>query len=463
MNKLCAFTLGLAGSFLTACSAGVSPNASKLIPLPAVRQPAALRGASVRPGSYQLLYSFGLPPDGESPVAELLAGKNGEFYGTTTGGGIVGESGYYLGGAVYKISASGTEQVIYTFKGGNDGSSTEAGLIADNKGNLYGVTDYGGGASACAGGCGTVFELQPNGSTYTESVLHAFQGGADGSLPLATLLLQNGVLYGTTAAGGTGSCNVIYGYSGCGTVFALTPKGSGYKENILYSFQGNTGNFDGESPRGALIADNQGTLYGTTEFGGTADPLCLADASGSPTCGTVFSVTPSGKKTTLYRFKGNCSDGSNPRSALLAGQGGVFFGVTVSGGISSRNCTAGTAFELLPNAKQYAERVIYDFGSSDFSGSAPWDAAGLRSDSSGRLYGTATKGGIPSCGCGTVFELFPSGGVYGEQTLFLFPGFDGAQPNASVTLSKGNVYGTAFYGGPYNSYCTYGCGVVYKL
>ncbi len=130
----------------------------------------------------------------------MLAGTNGEFYGTTNNGGAAPSGG---DGAVFKVSATGTESIIYSFQYGTDGAGSEAGVIAGKGGVLYGVTDYGGGATFCSFGCGTVFELTPSGSGYSETVLYRFQGGNDGALPIGGLLLgTTGALYGTTAFGG---------------------------------------------------------------------------------------------------------------------------------------------------------------------------------------------------------------------------------------------------------------------
>lgn len=452
MKRLYSFVLCIFYVALASCSGGGRALST---------MPALSNSAREAAAGFKLLYDFGAPPDAEAPFAELLPGSNGEFYGTADGGGDTGISGYSEG-AVFEISSAGKERVIYRFQGGADGVAPQAGLVADGKGNLYGATDYGGGASACALGCGTVFELQPTGSTFSERVIYAFQGGTDGEIPLGTLLLgKNGVLYGTTAEGGTGTCDIVSGATGCGTVFALTPSGSTYTEKVVYSFKG--GN-DGESPRGSLIADKKGVLYGTTLNGGNTNSLCLADASGKTSCGVVFSSTPSGNEKVLYRFKGGASDGANSRSALLAGPNGAFFGVTLHGGSATRT-GSGTAFELIKAGTKYKDRIIHAFCSASgcADGAGPGGSLGLRSDSTGNLYGTAVGGGDYSCACGTVFELSPSGSSYSLTTLHAFVGSDGETPHDSVTLYKKSLYGTAFLGGSASSACTYGCGTVFKV
>lgn len=454
MKRLYAFSFCLTSIALAACStlgSSVSPKLAPNVGLP-------VNNAA----SFMLLYSFGPLPDGENPFAELLtAHKRGEFYGTTVGGGSVGVSGY-SDGTVFQISSTGSERVIYAFRAGRDGSGPEAGLVEDSNGDLYGATSNGGGASACSLGCGVVFELKPSGSTFTEHVLHRFQGGSDGEGPLATLLLgKNGVLYGTTFAGGSGSCDVASGYTGCGTVFSLTPSGTKYKEKVVYNF---TGGNDGESPRGSLIADQTGNLYGTTLNGGNTNSECLPDGGGKDTCGVVFRLSPAGVEKTLYKFKGGASDGANSRSALLAQAGGSFFGVTLHGGSASQT-GPGTIFKLTKSGARYKETVIYTFCSlsSCSDGASPSGALGLRSDSNGSLYGTTVSGGNSSCSCGTVFKVSLPGSKYSLHTLHSFAGSDGEFPHDSVTLYNGYAYGTTFEGGASGSSCTYGCGTVFKV
>jgi uncharacterized repeat protein (TIGR03803 family) len=135
---------------------------------------------------------------------------NGTLYGTTLAGGKAGCSNNFGCGVVYSITTSGSEKVVYRFKGGSDGGNPLAGLVEVN-GALYGTT-YGGGAS----GLGTVFSISTSGG---EQVLHSF-AGPDGAGPRAGLIDVGGTLYGTTFSGGNGKgC----GGKGCGTVFALTP------------------------------------------------------------------------------------------------------------------------------------------------------------------------------------------------------------------------------------------------
>src|SRR5664279_570642 len=160
--------------------------------------------------------------------------------------------------------AAAQEQVLHNFNNnGTDGTFPQAGLIVDGAGNLYGTTSEGGTYISCSGGCGTVFELTPNGSGgWTETVLHNFNSnGTDGANPYAGLIFDAaGNLYGTTTTGGSTG-------TGYGTVFELTPAAGGtWTEQVLYSFRGGT---DGTWPYAGLIFDAAGNLYGTTPNGST--------------------------------------------------------------------------------------------------------------------------------------------------------------------------------------------------
>lgn len=255
---------------------------------------------------------------------------------------------------------------------------------------------------------------------------------------------QSGALYGTTVAGGgSAACSNPSYTDSCGTVFKLTPSGSGFTESVLHSFQG--GN-DGAYPIGTLIADGTGTLYGTTEYGGASASSCTSP-SGDAGCGTVFKLTPSVSgysESILYRFQGGY-DGAVPQSALLAGSNGKLFGVTARGG-NTGNTNHGTLYELSPSGSGYAERVIFTFDASD--GAFPSDENGLYADSNGNLYGTAPLGGKR---CGVVFKLAPSGSGFTESTLYEFKGsreHDGCDANGSLTAdSSGTLYGTTTGGG----------------
>jgi uncharacterized repeat protein (TIGR03803 family) len=204
--------------------------------------------------------------------------------------------------------------------------------LIDVNGTLYGTTEIGGVYSTnyCGLGCGTVFAITPSG---TEKVLHSFGNGKDGTYPLSGLVEVNGSLYGTTRGGGSGPCSRYV--LGCGTVFSIT---AGGKEKVLYSF---VGGVDGDGPEAALLNVN-GTLYGTTAFGGVNGSGCSTLG-----CGTVFSITLSGHETVLYNFKGT-PDGSEPISGLSYVKGKLY-GTTSNGGRSGSGCRGrgcGTVFSI---------------------------------------------------------------------------------------------------------------------
>jgi hypothetical protein len=401
-------------------------------------------------GHSDVVYIFKGGRDGGVPYANLLAGSNGEFYGTTNRGG--GAAFCTAGcGTVFGVSPTGTEKVLYRFQGGNDGLGAEAGLSAGNGGVLFGTTDYGGGATFCDLGCGTVFELTPSGSRYTERIVYAFQGAADGAIPSGNLLIdKNGALYGTTDLGGgsTKCVGVPSAPGGCGTVFKLTPSGSKYTETILHRFQAGR---EGALPADGLIADTSGALYGTTQYGGGATGC--TSASGTSGCGTVFKLTPSHSgyiESVLYSFRGGTSDGSQPRSALSRGNGSTkqLYGTTVNGGGSGcGGLGCGTVFEVGTSG---GERVLYSFGAVSGDGVQPRDQNGLYADSNGAFYGTTPIGDSAKTRCGTVFRLTPAGSGYTESILYSFQGArrgDGCRPYASLTESAGTLYGTASEGG----------------
>src|SRR5580704_14835934 len=150
-----------------------------------------------------------------------------------------------------------TTKLIYSFAGGNDGEYLDTDLVIDSAGNLYGSTVQGGDFSS-----GTVFQLSPAGTGWTHTVLYSFTGGADGAEPYKGVTLDtHGNIYGTTVSGGGGSCE-----GGCGVVFKLTNSGGTWTQTVIHQF---TGGSDGSGPGSGLTFDRQGNLYGMTPTGGT--------------------------------------------------------------------------------------------------------------------------------------------------------------------------------------------------
>jgi|HubBroStandDraft_6_1064221.scaffolds.fasta_scaffold78011_2 uncharacterized repeat protein (TIGR03803 family) len=332
-------------------------------------------------GTEKVLYSFAGSPDGSAPIANLVNVK-GTLYGTTFSGG----AGCGFGcGTVYSISPSGLEKVLYRFAAYSDGAFPTSHLL-NVKGTLYGAT-VGGGGLGCkpSFGCGgTVYSIS---TTGVETVLYRFAGGSDGMYPVGDLINVNGTLYGTTAYGGGSGC---VGGLGCGTVYTITTAGV---EKVIYRFAGGS---DGWHPEAGLI-DVNGTLYGTTDYGGIYS-LCGGG------CGTVFSISTSGNEHVLYRF-GDSPDGAEPRTALINVKG-TLYGATFEGGgsgcLENRGC--GTVYSLSTNG---TETVVHSFGATNDGG----NPAAALFEMKGSLYGTAENGGggqkCAHVGCGVVFQLQP--------------------------------------------------------
>ena len=233
------------------------------------------------------------------------------MYGTASIGGDSNGDG-----VVYEATRSGsnwTQQAIYTFGGAPDGSHPYNGVIFDNGGNLYGTTT-GGGSS----GNGMVFKLTPSGGGWTETILYNFTGGSDGGFPVSGLIFDGqGNLYGATASGGSG---------GGGTVFQLSPNGSSWNFNLVYSFSGTAQC----GPWGSLNFDSNGNLWGTT--------LCDG-ASGD---GNVFELTGgTGAYSSIYDFTGG-NDGAQPYARPVFDKSGNVYGTASLAGQHN----AGTVWEI---------------------------------------------------------------------------------------------------------------------
>jgi uncharacterized repeat protein (TIGR03803 family) len=357
-----------------------------------------------------VLYAFQGGADGANPFAGLTEDKDGNFYGAASDGGASGN------GAVYRIAPDGTLTVLYSFAGGSDGAGPLSAPILDKHGNLYGVTEFGGGDC----NCGIVYKLSRKGK---ETVLHTFTGQPDGFDPFASPVMDSqGNLYGTTLSGGT-----FYG-----SIYKIAPDGT---ETILYAFAGGS---DGDSPYPGLTIGKDGNIYGATSFGGTHG------------FGTVFRMTPEGTKTILYNFAGGTSDVASPSSTpILDGHDNIYGAGKFGGG----SCNCGAVYEIKRNGK---EKLLHSFaGGSD--GYSP--GYGLTIDKAGNLYGATTEGGSDNCdgfGCGTIFKVGADGT---ESILYVFQGGnDGSTPDAAPVIDPlGNLYGTANYAG------AGGYGVVYRL
>ncbi len=276
--------------------------------------------------THDVLYRFSGWKDGSGPGSGmLLIDRTGDLYGTT---GFGGPNGW---GTVYKMTHSPNgwvETVLFSFSDGPDGSQPNSGVVFDNSGNLVGTANTGGEYNCPGDTCGTVFQLRQSGSEWTEQVLYNFRGGDDGYWPRGAPIVDGmGNLIGTTINGGP---------DGGGTVYMLSPSGSGWSFTTLCGFTG-----DNSGPSDSLIMDASGNLYGTTFENG---------AYGH---GNVFKLSPSlggWQYTSLYDFTGG-SDGGLPESRVLLDSRGNLFGTTTGGGTGSCNPNwtgCGVVWEITP-------------------------------------------------------------------------------------------------------------------
>ena len=297
------------------------------------------------PWSETVLYSFGGKTDGSYPRAGLLVDEQGRLYGATETSVFRLSPPAQAGGAWAFIR-------LHKFTSDNaDGFSSQAGLVRDKQGNLFGTTLWGGfpGNPNCGSlGCGTVFEISPPaaGGAWTEQVIHTFGvSSTDGFDPEAGLALDaNGNLYGTTYSGGT---------PGGGTAFQLSPPaqaGAPWTETIIHNFSYSS--TDGAAPMAAMVLDTAGNLYGTTLFGGNA---CYFNSTPYG-CGVVFKLSPPAAGSTVWNetilefFRRGVGTAHQPAASVLLGKHGSIYGTTVYGGVY--NCYegngCGTVYRLAP-------------------------------------------------------------------------------------------------------------------
>jgi uncharacterized repeat protein (TIGR03803 family) len=376
--------------------------------------------------TYSVLYDF--VGGAVFPNGELIQDSSGNLYGTTT-------QDLYNGGCgvVFELDPNNVFTILHKFVG-TDGCQPIAGLLRDEEGNLYGTT-----SSAGKYGGGTVFKLDTNNTLTT---LHDFgHDRSEGWSPRSRLITINGYLYGVTETGGTGCSG-----GGCGVVFKMTKHGT---ETVLYRF---TGGADGGAPQG-LIQDTVGNLYG------------VADATTAPYGGTVWKLGTSGVLTVLYTFTGG-SDGGAPIGRLIRDTNGNIHGVTAFGGDMScyppQGC--GTVYRLDASGN---EKVLHRFHGGD-DGFMPY--AGLL-DVGGTLYGTNLYSGDPYCpvvegGCGVIFQISKTG-QFSTVHAFTGPPQDGGEPfwMGELTLgTDGSIYGATTYGGSVTQSCpnSGGCGAIFK-
>jgi len=390
--------------------------------------------------------------NGAYPSGSLIQGFNGNLYGTTGEGGNPLCYGGDACGTVFEITDGGTLTSLHSFDT-TDGAHPNAPLVQAADGDFYGATSWGG--SFCTpSGCGTVFEITAGGALTSLYSFCSQTSCTDGSTPYSGLVQgKDGNLYGTTSNGGNSQCH------DCGTVFKITPAGT---LTTLYSFCPQTGCTDGATPNGLVLSTN-GNLYGTTYSGGVNHS------------GTVFTVTPTGKLTTLYSFcaQASCTDGASPGAGLIQATDGNFYGTTEGGGqLHSPLCAkfggCGTVFKITPEGKL---TTLYRFCARRNCTDGAFPDATLVQATDGYFYGTTGHGGTynPPCdaGCGTVFVISPTTLTVLHSFCSLTGCTDGMSPGGLVQSTNGILYGITGSGGQTSTNCGTitdpGCGTVYSL
>jgi uncharacterized repeat protein (TIGR03803 family) len=332
-----------------------------------------------------------------------------------------------------QLAHTQTLTVLYGFTGGPSGAYPALSSM-DAAGNLYGSTQMGGYTqSNCAdNGCGLVFKLTHKNSGWVETVLYDFLGNGDGEFPqFGPTLAADGTLYGTTSDGGNRTCR-----EGCGIIYKLQPPAS-FCRSVLCPWNETivrtfTGESDGATPSSGVSFDSVGNLYGTTSAGGYLSGLC-----GSIGCGVVYKlVTSNGGWTenVLYAFQG-ATDGSDPQDGVVMDSAGNLFGTSYG---PTQGGSPGAVYKLTPNGSGYTKSFYYVFPPGGSNGSLP---SGLIIDSVGNLYGGTGYDG-PQNG-GTAYELSPGGSGPDFTLLYAFSGSHyTAGVNGPLTMdTAGNLYG----------------------
>ena len=326
--------LGSNNTLYGTTQSGGNPNCSGNFPYPGCGTVFNLRPepractTALCPWVETVLYSFTGGNDGANPAANVSVDRGGTLWGTTPFGGLsLCDSGC---GTVFQLANSGgswTENVLYSFTNGIDGSHPYGGVTLDAYGNLDGTT-FDSPSTGMAGpgcwprGCGVVFQLTPSESGWTETTLYALHGETDGGNSTAGVILdQSGNLYGATTSFGPGDG---------GTVFQLILWSGSWMFDVITPFDGGSGPLSG--PPANLVMDQAGNLYGTTQ------------RSGANGYGSVFKLTVSGNGlmyAPLYDFTGG-SDGAYPEGSLTLDQGGNLYGTTSAGGTKGQ----GVVFQI---------------------------------------------------------------------------------------------------------------------
>jgi uncharacterized repeat protein (TIGR03803 family) len=288
-------------------------------------------------GVQTVIYNFNLDSNGSTasngayPTGGLVQGPDGDFYGTTSGGGDATATcnGNIGCGVVFRITPTGVYTLLHTFAGAlakiPDGGTPVGRLLLASDGKLYGTTFSGGNANGLENQ-GTIFSITTSGGYTLLYTFGTVTATADGAHPYAGLIQgKDGAFYGTTQFGGN---------SNSGTVF----KYSGGVATVLHSFDVQPGQFypDGAYPYAALVQASDGNFYGVTTFGGTLTTFFQS--------GTLFRITKSGTFTKMWDFNATNSsvNGIDPYGALVQASDGNLYGTTAQGGAAN----AGTIFQM---------------------------------------------------------------------------------------------------------------------
>jgi len=377
------------------------------------------------------IHDFGFDSgDGDGPGAPMIAGPNGVLYGTTQfGGDLTCAGGFDFGcGIIFQLAPSGSQwnfSTLYEFTGEQDGLNGATTLAIDGAGNLYGPTNR------STTPYDAIFELTPGapGQPWNFSLIYSFRNQDDGAHAISPLFIDaTGAIYGATLEGGTKGRG-CYQSGGCGAIFQLVPPaqpGGAWTEHTLYQFQGAR---NGGNP-GTLFMDSTGTIYGTTNTGGT-----FACSSG---CGVAFQLkfeNGAWTYTVIHRF--NPKTGELPYGNLVGDAQGALYGLA----FASQEF-AGNIFRLSPPTKSKSWKFT-----SIYSYTNAYPPTNLTIGTNGVLYGDiyGDQDGYP----GYVFQLAPSGrpGKWKYETLYDFSTYMfGANPDG-VLAYGGNLYVSMTDGG----------------
>lgn len=367
---------------------------------------------------------------GEQPATPLVQGADGNLYGTAS---IAGTGG---GGTFFQLLPGGSVNILYDFcsqgSGCSDGFGPIGGLLPSLDGNFYGITWSGGRYSA-----GSIFQITPQGVLTSVYSFCAQINCADGERPTQLVEGNDGNFYGTTNTGGRYDHGTFFRMTPDGTLTTVTSFKSGANNPNAGLMQASDGNFygtasgivgtygaivritpggklstvhafclggypcaDGSDPFGTVVQGNDGNLYGTTAFGGSANS------------GTAFKIVPGGALTQIYNFcpQNDCTNGAGPINGLLLASDGNFYGVTQYGGTGTNpdcNFGCGGVYKLTPAGSL---TMLHDFcvkgGTFCSDGLNPLTPIPPLTQATTGVIVSTTQWGGSKCGdCGTAFSL----------------------------------------------------------